>query len=212
MKSLPLTTSFAATMLACAIPLTPPAQAGTGIQRCQAADGTTVYTDKACSAFGAKSVAISGDLLTRIAYDDANRESLGYADAQAPTTLVAPGRRSPTAGCARSATQLEMDLRGAFALGDVNRVAESFHWVGMSQKQSKPVMQRLERLTRQRLADSHYFDAQIGGAGLQFADAGDPAATGNGAAGVMQLLFSGEGREAVDLDVQRYAGCYFVHF
>jgi len=105
-----------------------------------------------------------------------------------------------------------MDLRGAFALGDVNRVAESFHWVGMSQKQSKPVMQRLERLTRQRLADSHYFDAQIGGAGLQFADASDAAAAGNGAAGVMQLLFSGEGREAVDLDVQRYAGCYFVHF
>ena len=32
------------------------------------------------------------------------------------------------------------------------------------------------------------------------------------AAGVMQLMFGGESRHAVDFDVQRYAGCYFVRF
>ena len=45
----------AAIVLLAAMPATAPVQATSAILRCQSPDGTLVYTDKACSAFGAKS-------------------------------------------------------------------------------------------------------------------------------------------------------------
>lgn len=209
MKS-PSLFTFALTLLAASLPLTPAVQAGTAIQRCEAADGTVVYTDKACAALGATPRPLPSELLNRIAREQANSApSPEYADASAPVTTVTVARRSPSAGCARSPTQLAMDLRGSLALRDVNRLAESYHWIGLSHTQSKPIMQRLDRLSSQPLEDVHYFDAQIGPGGMQLADAG----AGNAAAaGVMQLMFGGESRHAVDFDVQRYAGCYFVRF
>ena len=207
MKILPLST-FALTLLAASLSLTPPVQAGTGIQRCQSADGTTVYTDKACTALGAASRPLPIDLLNHLARVSANTSpSPEYAGTVAPTT-IAIARRSPTAGCARTPTQLAMDLRGSLALGDVNRLAESYHWVGLSQRQSQPIMQRLERLALQPLQDSQYFAAQIGPGGMQLAGAG----ADNAATGVMQLRFGGESSQVLDFDVAHYAGCYFIQF
>ena len=118
------------------------------------------------------------------------------------------GRRAVAGGCARTPTQLAMDLRGSFALGDVNRIAESYHWVGMSQRTANATMKRLEYLSHKGILDAHYYDAQIGG-GL-YADAGDSV---GGSSGVMQLRFGGEAGGAIqDFDVERYAGCYFVRF
>lgn len=211
MKTLPLA-AFALTLLASSLPLIAPVQAGTAIQRCEAADGTTVYTDAPCSLLSAASRPLPGDLLNRIARDEArNTSSPEYASAAAPTGITAgAGRRAPTAGCARTPTQLAMDLRGSLAIGDVNRLAESYHWVGLSQKQSRPIMQRLERLAGQTLEDTRYYDARIGSGGMQFADAG--ASAGNAAIGVMQLQLGAPTREVMDLEVARYAGCYFVKF
>jgi hypothetical protein len=183
-------------------------QAGTGIERCEAADGSTVYTDTPCSVLGAASRPLPGEVLNRIAREEARTTpSAPDADSVGPAT-VAVTRRSPTSGCARSPTQLSMDLRGSIALGDVNRLAESYHWVGLSQKQSKPIMQRLERLASQPLADTRYFDARIGPGGMQLVDAG----SGNAAFGVMQLRFGGESPQVMDFEVARYAGCYFIEF
>lgn len=210
MKTLPLAT-VAFTLLATSLPLTSPVQAGTGIQRCQSADGTTIYTDTACSVLSAASLPLPSDLLNRLAREAA-KTSLSpaeYASAAAPTTLAA-ARRSLTAGCARTPKQLSMDLRGSFALGDVNRLAESYHWVGLSQKQTKPIMQKLERLALQPLDDAQYFDAPIGPDAIQLADAG--IGTGNAATGMMQLRFGGDLPQALDFDVARYAGCYFIKF
>jgi hypothetical protein len=202
-------------------PVTREAQAATGIQRCEAGDGTTIYTDKPCTLFGARATPMSGELMTRVVRS--MRESTGaeaptslqggYADAAAylpdaprPTTI---SRRSPASGCAATPTQLAMDLRGAFALGDVNRIAESYHWVGMGHKQAAQVMQRLEQLAAQPLVDTQYFDATISLGG--YADAG--AGIGSGAGGIMQLMFgNASAARVVDLDVERYAGCYFVRF
>jgi hypothetical protein len=202
-------------------PITRDAHAATGIQRCEANDGTTVYTDKPCAAFGARSTPMSGELMTRVARSV--RESAGadapaslqggYADAATylpdaprPTTI---SRRSATSGCAATPTQLAMDLQGAFALGDVNRIAESYHWVGMGHKQAAQVMQRLEQMAAQPLVDTQFFDATISVGG--YADAG--AAIGSSAGGIMQLMFgSASAAQVVDLDVERYAGCYFVRF
>ncbi|MGH8076530.1 MAG: hypothetical protein ACREPE_04290 [Lysobacter sp.] len=208
MKTLPLA-AFAVTLLTAALPLTTPVQAGTGIQRCQVADGTVVYTDKACAAFGAAPRPLPSDVLNRIAREEARTSpSSSYPDAAA-SNAIAVARRSPAAGCARTPTQLSMDLRGSLALRDVNRLAESYHWVGMTHAQSKPIMQKLERLAPQPLEEVHFLDAQIGTGGMQLADA---TASNAAVTGVMQLRFGGELRQVLDFNVERYAGCYFIRF
>lgn len=209
---------------ACAVaPASAPVQAGTGIQRCQAADGATVYTDRACAAFGAKAVGLPGELATRIRREQAREEAVAlasggtgageglYADAAAPVALAQqPGRRSVAGGCARTPVQLQMDLQGAFSLGDVNRIAESYHWVGVSAHAAARIMDRLARLARRPVTDAHYFDASIGPADLH-ASAGDAGIGGSG--GVLQLAFAGDGGGSItDFDVERYKGCYFVRF
>ena len=182
------------------------------IQRCQAADGNAIYTDKPCAAFRAQPSRLSDDLSIRLAMAEAeNRRggfssqqvSLGaYRDASEPRRVTLPGRRSPSAGCARSPQQLSRDLVGAFALHDVNRVAESYHWAGMSQRQALPVMKQLERLSAQPLADARFLSAWI--------DSGEDAAARIPAeAGLMQLVFADSGR-IIDFEVRRYSGCYFI--
>lgn len=213
MKTLHATAIATLTLLAASIPVSTPVNAATSIQRCQSPDGTVVYTDKPCSVHGATTTPMSGELLTRIAREEAQAEA-HYDLADANTLMVpaaAPGRRSPAAGCARSATQLAMDLRGAFALGDINRIAESFQWAGKSHREGQMGMERIDRLNDTPLMDARYLDATIVLAGLQLADA--TATSGNASAGIMQLWF-GEGgtQRIVDLEVMRYQGCYFVAF
>ena len=101
--------------------------------------------------------------------------AMPLADAAMPLdaatdTRIAVSRRGPGSGCARTPTQLAMDLRGALGLGDVNRVAESYDWVGMSNKQGQRTLDRLQQLIGRPVIDSHYFDAQI--TSSPFADAG----------------------------------------
>lgn len=217
-----LLSTFAITALLAGTPIGQQAQAGTGIQRCQAPDGATVYTDKACAAFGARAVPMSGELLTKIVREQARAESAAlagdavggaYADAETPLAsapVAAVGRRSASDGCARTPTQLAMDLRGAFALQDVNRIAESYDWVGMSSKGANRIMERLESLARHPVLDTQYFDAQISSGGALMASSNDSA---TGGSGVMQVMFGGGGTPFVtDFDVQRQAGCYFVRF
>lgn len=204
--------ALAATMLAAlATPGFAPAQSnGGGIQRCEAPDGVAIYTDKACSALGAIATPVSGELLTRLVSDngeDAGGAHAVFGDRRAP----AISRRSAASGCARSTTQLSMDLQGAWALGDVNRIAESYHWAGLGTRQARPIMQRLDRLAEQPLWQTHYFDARIGGGMMQFADASGGGS--DGSVGVMQLVLGdGASRRVQDFDVRRYHGCYFVQF
>jgi hypothetical protein len=184
-------------------PVTRDAQAATGIQRCEASDGTTIYTDKPCVAFGAQSTPMSGELMTRVVRSV--RES---TSAEAPASLQG-GYADAAAYLPDAPTQLAMDLRGAFALGDVNRIAESYHWVGMGHKQAAQVMQHLEQMATQPLVDTQFFDATLSIGG--YADAG--AGIGSSAGGIMQLMFgNASAARVVDLDVERYAGCYFVRF
>ncbi|NUS60385.1 MAG: hypothetical protein HOQ01_05510 [Lysobacter sp.] len=188
------------------------------IQQCIAPDGSTLYTDKPCRSIGARSVPMRGDLATRLVREQATEArvtgvEVAYIQPADTGTMRAArnaiGRRHAGGGCANTPTQLAMDLRGAFALGDVNRVAESFHWVGMSHRGAQATMTRLQKLMRQPLVDAHYYD--IGSGWIASAD--DGAATQVDSGGVMQLTF-GDGASAriEDFDVQRYAGCWFVRF
>ena len=194
-----------------------------GIQRCAAPDGSTLYTDQPCAVHGATPIAMTGELSARLldarqAEGDAGGSigALGqYADASLPLsgsgTRPSVARRSAASGCARSPTQLAMDLQGAFALGDVNRIAESYHWVGMDQDGAIRTMKRLEQLAMSTLVDTQFHDATILSARIgTYADAGASLAS---AGGIMQVTLAGEGgSHLLDLDVERYEGCYFVRF
>jgi hypothetical protein len=206
--------SFAAALSLSAAPSLAPVEATSAILRCQSPDGTLVYTDKACSAFGAKAAPMPGGLLTRIYHDESRFADSGTGIPVGSMPAVA--RRAASSGCARTPTQLSMDLRASLAMGDVNRVAESYHWVGMSNREGEHTLDRLQQLTGKPVIDSHYFDAQIGVAALDGVDAGAIASNAagiGGDAGMLQVVLGDDGsRSAIDFDVHRYAGCYFVTF
>lgn len=180
-----------------------PAHAGGAIQHCRSADGVSVYTDRGCSALGAQQVPMSEALVRRIA-------SAGSHPGYAAPHPAPPPRRATASGCARSADQLASDLLAAFARRDVNGIAESYHWVGLSHRQGRDVMQRLERLSGRNLLQAHYFDARIRSGWMPVADA---RAGLDADGGMMQLVFGeAHASSALDLDVRRYRGCYFVRF
>lgn len=196
-------------------PVTGQAHAGP-IQRCAAPDGTTLYTDRPCASFDAMPLAMPAGFDAHLAdASQAEARATGAVDAAAPlfpgnvTRGPAYARRSAASGCAHSPTQLAMDLQGAFALGDVNRIAESWQWVGLDHQSALPVMQRLERLAMSTVVDTRYYDAAfVGGAG-NWASADAAAVAG----GILQLTLGGEGgHQVLDLRVEPYKGCYFVRF
>jgi len=207
--------------VALGLPWSQPVAATSGIQRCEAGDGTVIYTDKACPALGSKALPVSAELLTRIAaeearYSDSNAplalglqpDASATAFAGAPAANGAVGRRAPQSGCARSKQQLVADMRGSFALHNVNRLAESYHWVGKSNRQAQQQMLQLERMATLSLQQARFFDGFIG-SGLDAVEAG--AVDSSGLAGTLQLtLAKGASLQVVDLDVTRYAGCYFA--
>lgn len=185
----PLLAAALVAALASVIPATMPANAGTTstLQKCRAPDGSVGYTDRGCAIFGAGSTLEASEPIADIDW------GTGMEDAGALATWSRGGigRRSPAGGCARSRSQLAMDLYGALALGDVNRVAESYHFAGMSTSAGRATMNRLEGLLGREVIDSRSFDP--GSLQLLLADASGNASS-------------------IDFQVHRYAGCYFVSF
>jgi hypothetical protein len=186
----------------------------TVVQRCTAGNGAVVYTDGACAALGARPAPMRTELIHRLASEariDAGSafDADGLSFAGVAPTAGAPVRRSPAAGCARTPTQLARDLRGSFALGDVNRLAESYHWTGMSTREGERTLDRLGRLIGQQAIASRYYAAQI----ASLDDDGWTDAARGGDAGILQVVFAGDGvQQAIEFDVHRYQGCYFVSF
>lgn len=204
--------AIAAAILLAALPTVPQrAEANTGVLRCKMPDGTSVYTNKACSAFGAKATPLSAEVLNRIEREQRYEARLtGIEPAADPLqTIQASVRRAPQSGCADSPQQLAADLAASVAMRDVNRVAESFDWAGMQNAQAQRVMMKLEGLATQTISNAEYFDATIGGQTM-FADAGGAS---DGPAGLMQVTFdNGDGTVVLDFDVQRDQGCYFLRY
>jgi hypothetical protein len=205
-----------ATVLFTALPAPQPVQASTALQRCTTADGGEIFTDKACASFGARSVPIPAPMMTRLARTfDKHGEADFMQDMSNAAVTPAVSRRSAASGCARTPQQLETDLRGSLALGDVNRIAESYHWTGLSHKDGQRILSRLETLAGQPVRELHYFNARIIDAaysGALYADASGPRAPTTGNAGTLQLQLGTSLVSAVDLKVERYAGCFFVRF
>lgn len=205
----------ALTFALAATPAPGPAHA-TSIQKCQSADGSIGYTDGSCKVFGSDAIPVS----TRFIDAPADTTvAMGYPALEDAGTGLAMGsiggRRSPADGCARTPTQLAMDLRASLALGDVNRVAESYDWAGMANAQGQRTLDRLQALIGRPVLDSRYLDASYGLAGGSVYASADAGSGFGGDAGVLQLMLGdgdGRGASSIEFDVHRYEGCYFVSF
>lgn len=199
------TSAIAAALLLAALPAVPQrAEANTGVLRCQMPDGTSVYTNTACSDLGARAAPLGADVLNRIAREQRHEARLSGASEEvlaaiAPRMPTAGARRAATSGCAGSPGQLALDLQASLALGDVNRVAESFDWAGMRNDQAQPIMDQLDRMTgREALVNAEFFQAQLGG---------------RNNAGLMQVTFESDGTTRIeDYEVSANSGCYFLRY
>lgn len=112
-----------------------PAQAS--IHRCTAPDGTSIYTDRECSALGA---------VERLPSD----RSVGSGGGRSAGAV----RRNPyQGGCARSIHQLIQRMTWAIDAGDVNALAALYHWTGISHGHGQRLMDELDRIARSPVID-----------------------------------------------------------
>ena len=204
--------ALATTIALIVIPAIPQrAEAGTGVLRCAMPDGSHVYTNKACSAFGAKSAPLPSDVLNRIESQQRYEAKLGGEQFDDPSLLpqvAITARRAVSSGCAATPLQLGMDLQASVAMGDVNRIAESFDWAGMRNAQAQQVMGRLQQLARNDVLDAEYFDAGFA------TDLAASDSIGSTPAGMMQVAFANDerARKTSDFDVSYDEGCYFLRY
>lgn len=191
--------------------------AGPHLLRCRLPDGVTLYTDRACGAFDATSMPFPAEVRDRIARQQryearllANARAVASIDGGLPppdaeSREPAVARRPVSDGCATTPRQLALDLQASVAMGDVNRVAESFDWTGLRHAQAHRILAQLERLDG--VVEADYFSAA--GGGLD-----DPyAPTPRGEHGLMQIVFDGDnGRRVADFSVRIDSGCYFLRY
>ena len=177
------------------------ASADASVQKCIGKDGSVTYTDGACAASSSPAAlplhvakAIAADPASRIEYD---------ADgvSGAPIGL---GPRSGKAGCARTPQQLQADLGFAFASRDVNRMSESYHWIGLNQADAKGILAKLEGMSRDRVASSNLMEI---GPMSAFATATDAQGA---PVGYLQLALANG--SPVQMEVTEVRGCYFARF
>lgn len=98
------------------------------IRRCTTADGGTIVTDKPCAAIDAQ------DRLPRIG----------------GSGMFARPQRG---GCARTLDELSYEVATAIDLQDANRLAASYHWVGMGGDNAYRVFARLEAIAQRPMLD-----------------------------------------------------------
>ena len=188
------------------------------IQRC-IAGGSVVYTDKACRSLGAQPTAMSAELIRGLAREaKLTGNDVMIGDSLAPMSGASPeaeaakaylAARHGTAGCARTPEQLQLLLRGAVSMGDVNRIATAYHWAGMGSDQARHVLTRLESLGESPVTSTQYYNATIVDA--SFAQMSPAALQDGGGAGYLQLV-QGGGSRVTEFEVHKLAGCYFVSF
>ena len=177
------------------------AEAATGIARCAMPDGTFAYTNVACGSLGGRHVGLPADVQNRIRREQ-YREAELTGTALPPKGLLATSPLSASSrpkgqSCATTPQQLAVDLRASMAQGNVNRIAESFDWVGMSHAQAMQMMTRLKRLGGVSLVDAEYFGSAPG------------LRTAGG--GTLQVVLEEAGVQKVtDFDIRRHEGCYFL--
>lgn len=96
------------------------------VRRCTTPDGGTVYTDRTCASVGGVS--------SRPMADGGRRAPLRYRG-----------------GCARNLQDLVSEVSSAIDARDGNRLARSYHWVGMGHRSGYAMADRLDAIARRPL-------------------------------------------------------------
>lgn len=117
------------------------------VRVCLQQDGSVVYTDALCGG-------------------EQSEKSAEQPVAQTPAARTRTPAVPPPPACSRSPEQLQWAVRAALDARDVNALAESYHWAGVSSAQAEALMIRLERLARTPVLDIQ----------LTYEDTGAPAA------------------------------------
>ena len=112
-----------ALLSAVAIAAAMPAPVHAQVRRCTTPDGGTVYTDRACTALGAVE----------------NRPQTGAAAGAAPLRY--------RGGCSRRLQALVFAVSSAIDARDGNRLARSYHWVGLGHSAGYSVIQPLDAIS-----------------------------------------------------------------
>jgi hypothetical protein len=116
-----------ALLSAVAIAAALPPPAGAQVRRCTTPDGSAVYTDRSC-------------------------ESLGAVENRPRTEGSGSGAALRyRGGCSRRLQDLVFEVTAAIDAGDTNRLARSYHWVGMSHRNGYAVIERLDAIARRPL-------------------------------------------------------------
>lgn len=105
-----------------------PTPATAQIRRCTTPDGGTVYTDRSCDSLGAV-------------------ETRPRTDGEGGSSAALRYR----GGCSRRLQDLLVEVTAAIDARDSNRLARSYHWVGMSHGNGYAVIERLDRIAQRPL-------------------------------------------------------------
>lgn len=127
-----------------------PAPRPDGLHRCVDGSGVTIFTDRRCD-------------------DVQAQESVPAAVAPAP-----PGVLVRVRSCARNQDDLLFGVRAALENHDVNRLAEFYHWTGMSNTAGYQVMDRLSRFSDRPLVDVQLTSSREQGGYDPYAAAAEP--------------------------------------
>lgn len=171
---------------------TPPAAAE--VRRCAMPDGNTVYTDRSCQSLGAVEL---------------SREASVH-----PATRLYHGR------CAATLPDLLYEVTSAIDGHDVNRLAASYHWPGLSGSAANATMDRLDAIASRPLLDLRLVTADLapGPASDGLPDPGGPddvaaapevrvVPTGLRAD---QVLGDGKTQVSTRFSLRRHLGCWWV--
>lgn len=160
------------------------AQPGT-LNRCVAADGTAVFTDRACDAVDARP-----------------------APTPQPNPDSLPDGAVTVRECPRRPKALVEAIEQAFAAADGNKLAELYDWRGRSSAAANAVMPRLERL-----AASPVIEVRTGHSAEASADPELAAEAAKAPPDRLLITRADDGmghREVVEFRLVRAAGCWWI--
>jgi len=171
------------------------------VSRCDTGDGNSVYTDGSCRAVGGRPVPMSANLLRSLAREGALGGDTNFRPTGTPQRAGGPGSTTNArhqlgdATCPRTPAELASRLRTSLGDGQVNRLASLYDWSGKSEREAKPILARLERMSEKPLIDGQYF--------------GDSLSSDSG--GTVQLVQGAKGAPTVtEIPVSRSAGCLLL--
>lgn len=99
-----------------------------GLRRCIGSDGVVIFTDRQCVALDA-------------------------VESPQQMSPIQSGALFRVRSCARNQDDLLFGVRSALESGDVNRLADFYHWTGMGTAEGYRVMGRLSKLSERPLVD-----------------------------------------------------------